>query len=207
MKTPIFIHNPKAASTSIRRTLPRIVTAKIDSRSSHYHIHQVLDSAFIQNQIRRRGLNGWSFGVVRHPLDRLVSAFHFFKEPRGRTVRENYVMESIFEGLTLNEFVMAVNFEKISKYAPHFRRQSLYLVPQKQGSRKPDQILRFENLDADFTTLCLNLEMNTTPELQHRFKTKKRRAWEEELQGKALDKAMAYYRDDFTLFSYETPQT
>jgi len=205
-KIPVFIHNPKAASTSIRSVLT-VKTAKLGVGSPYRHIHQPIDTRYVQRQIPNafdKAKIPWLFGVVRHPMDRLVSAWAYFRAPRGRAVPENYVLEAMLQGGDLDDFIRCVDFEKISKHIPHFRTQCQYLIPQKKASIKADQILRFEDLDKDFATLCQNLGIKGRSLPKKR--TSKHFDWNSyELSKGSLDKVMGFYGVDFEKFGYDEP--
>lgn len=198
-KTPVFIHNPKAASTSIRGVISGIKTAKIGKGSPYRHIHQLRNTRFIENQLHNCP-NPWLFGVVRHPLDRFVSAWAYFKTPRNRACPENYVLEAMLQEGSVNDFVLTTDFEKISKHIPHFRTQTQYFATP-TGRRAMDQIIRFESIQEGFTTLCN--ELGIAP-----FHLPDRRStvhdpWEDLLSPKSLEKLMRFYGVDFDNYGYE----
>ena len=187
MKAPIFIHNPKAASTSIRSAIKQIRTPSART------IHLPVRDRKVRSQIRDAGANAWVFGVVRHPLDRALSAFHYWKAPRRRTIPEFTVLESMCEGMDVNEFFRYVNLPKLAKVVPHFQRQMWFFA-----GGKIDQFLYFENLDEDFKTLCDNLEI---PHVNlPKKRTTSHAPWFEEMDEHTQEKLMNFYMADFRAF-------
>lgn len=198
MRDLIFVHNPKAASTSIRKVLD-VRTPKIGKRSPHRHIHIPLRSKFYEKQIRQ-AQEPWVFAVVRHPLDRFVSAWAYFQRPRKRTVKENYVLEAMLQGGDIDDFVRCCDFEKISKHIPHFQPQWWILEAGKSG-HNVDQILHFETLDDDFKELCSIA--GVAYEKLPRLRSTKHKKFQQLLSDESIQKMQDYYSKDYETYGYQ----
>lgn len=185
-KTPVFIHNPKAASTSIRNSIPAIRTPM--DRTIHLSVRHPM----VVKQIRAAE-KPWVFMVLRHPYARFVSAFHYFKLPRKRTVQEFTMLEACITHADINDFVAGVNLKKIAKVCPHFERQKFF-----QRGGKVHQFLRMESLNDDFAVLCGNLGIKPV-ELAHR-RSSPHKPWDELLNERSKKKLRNFYQPDFTLF-------
>lgn len=192
---PVFILNPKTASTSIRKTL-RLEPPDL---RKHRTIHLALAHHYHQKRINRNA-EAFIFGVVRHPLDRFVSAAAYFKQPCPRNVPENRVLEAMLQNMTIDDFALTVDLEKISNAIPHFKTQHHFFKPGANG-RGLDALLRFERLADDFNNLCVWLNIQRRPLLKER--TSLHKPWEEELSIPAARRLRDFYRDDFTLYRYE----
>jgi hypothetical protein len=193
---PVLILAPKAASTSLR-VLLKTKVPRIGEETRHIHLK--LAHSFYQKQIENHP-ECWIFGTVRHPLDRFISAWAYFRTPCIRTIPENYVLEAVLQEGGVNDFVRCVSLEKISKYVPHFSPQFEFFLPGRTG-RKPDQLLRFEQFRKDFKELCGNLGIEE-PELIHK-RSSKHDSWENLLTVSSVDKLHKYYAEDFATFDYE----
>lgn len=194
--TPILILAPKAASTSLRNVLP----VPVPKLANHRHIHLPLAHRFYQKRLRSLN-NVWLFGVVRHPLDRFMSAWAYFKHPRGRTVPENSVLEACLQGGSVNDFLRMVDLERLAKVIPHFQAQTTFFMPGETG-REPDQLLRFESLAEDFRMLCRNLGLPEDTALIHRRATE-HETWEKALSEESVARLRSFYAEDFTRYSYD----
>lgn len=193
--TPILILAPKAASTSLRAVL----TVPVPKLANHRHIHLPLAHKFYQKRIREKP-DAWLFGVVRHPLDRFMSAWAYFKHPRSRTVPENYVLEAVLQGGDVNDFVRMVDLGRLAKIIPHFQRQVVFFTPGETG-RNADQMLRFESLVEDFRTLCRNLGMPEDTALVHKRASEHDR-WEDALSADSVAMLRDFYQEDFAQYDY-----
>ena len=192
-KTPVLVLNPKCATTSIRAALnyrpPRT-----------HHIHLPLKHPRLQTFLRRSE-NPWVGCPVRDPLERAVSCYHFWRKPRKRSVRENEVLQVFANALTCSEFWERIDISELARTVPHFRTQFSYI----QGCEdQVDQFIRFERLNQDFETYCLNLGKTNPPKLPHKFGTRHKSPLDE-LSDKAVKKIVEYYSIDYERFAYVKP--
>jgi len=188
MKTPIFIHNPKCASTSIRKALPAIQTPT-DNRN----IHLPLTHPKVQSLIRK-ATEPWVFGVTRHPLERAVSAFKFFKRKHKNRMTEFWILQAVTAGMDINTFFRALDMEVIATVIPHLRPQVTFF----EGGTV-DQMLRQENLETDWKSLCQNLGIEEIPLGQAR-RHPNRDGWDKLLEQDVVDKLTHFYQEDFETF-------
>ena len=141
----IFIHVPKSAGTSVSKAI-------YGRTLGHY------SAAEISNAFPDLYKNSFTFGFVRNPWDRVLSAYSFAK--LGRTsvmgVRnpEQYKIEefSTFERFVC-EWLPNQNLEKVDFI---FRQQSDYLC-DREGEIAVDKVGFVETLDLDLGEIARRL--------------------------------------------------
>lgn len=189
-RTPVFVHNPKAAGSSIYRALK--LTMPHENGTNHLRPEHPLMRSWAQ-----RGAAPYWFMVCRDPRDRAVSAFYwFFNRREKRPWKFNFgVQEACNAAGNPSAFYERVDLTVIAANSPHFRRQIFY-----QGNQHFDQVLRFENLKEDFEIALENMGLPKT-QLPHRNQTV-RKSWKEELSAQALSNIKEFYQPDFDAFRY-----
>jgi hypothetical protein len=196
MNVPLFVANPKGASTSIRAAFPHHrmgVPTLQDCRT----IHQPLSSPWVQERIRRHSL---LFGVVRHPLDRFVSAWAWFKTPFKRNLPENYLLQALLQGGDINDLVRVSDLNLLGEIIPHFGRQVDFFKPGRKR-REMDMLLHFESLDEDFELLCEAMGVRPFT-LPHRRQSR-REPWKTVLSDESIQTLVDWYQADFKAFGYD----
>lgn len=162
----IFIHVPKCAG-SVMEQLPWIGDAGHAPAA----------------EIRRRiGPEAWnklfSFGFVRNPFDRLVSAyFHFVQKPlkenehpfQQDTYRSIKKLHGgvIASGLDTKEAFRFFAHDILPArrdFVNHFRPQTYFLCGQ-EGDTLVNYVGRFESLQSDFNEVCKRLGRDASSEL------------------------------------------
>jgi len=157
----IFVHNPKCAGSSIKNALQGLPEADWRKNDWHYTINQLFRTGDKIEDI----FDYKSFGCVRNPYDRLVSAFtyniervlistdyHWDAYPLAYQCLKKYT-DQYLTGLdgswggtdlikTFRAFVLSEDFEKLTGkgWPIHFKLQSHFFT-----ERDLDLCLRFED--------------------------------------------------------------
>jgi hypothetical protein len=169
----ILLHNPKVAGTSLMEIL------EIPMFYNHHY------------PLRRFSVEDWEKDrfllVVRHPLDRLVSAYY-------------YHTGSVYSGGYLKLFPNLKNMS-FYEYFKYFCGIEHTITPQynytyRPGSdKKVDFILKFENLAEDLKSQ-LGIDMNL-PKKNQTIRDRK-----PSLSQKEINIINVYYNLDFEMFDY-----
>jgi hypothetical protein len=149
----VFVANVKTASTSIESALrPYAEIAISETRfGKHASLAQIQDRfAFIFNKQPIESF--FTFGVIRDPVDLLVSVYSSHHKPEFRT-EPHYTGNQTFD-----EFLDSFR-----------RRQSWQIVPQSQrlsdkaGKIRLDYVIDFDRLDAQFADVLALIGLPPTP--------------------------------------------
>lgn len=210
----IFVHNPKAAGSSIRSAL-----AQYDDRNNVYWDHddnarlgRVLDKAHITLDdflVYPDALlidDYFVFGFVRNPYTRLVSAFHERNKQLGISGDTDTDINQFIQ-TELNEINIRFDWKYI-----HFCPQ--YFFFYQGGKCRVDYIGRFESLGRDYARAAnlANLEADTDlPHLNRRSTDKHDPGAAEEEIARCLEQfdptSLAIlnrlYDRDFVYFGYQ----
>lgn len=183
----VFIHIPKTAGTSIRKGV----------WESRYE-----GPVFGGIPTEWKGL--YSFAFVRHPLQRMVSAYKMFTE--GAKGDTNWKLPPDARPLTIEAFVEIVTDESIiyddrrKTFEEKIRHHTIPQTHDFNCLKEAKFIGRYERLDEDFNTVLkqMNMErhlpkMHTTTPVQ----------WQDLLQGSLLERCIEFYREDFRSLEYE----
>ena len=176
----IFIHIPKTAGSSIIDALFPKFRGKWGSYKGH----------FLPNEYELDiWKNYFSFCVIRNPWDRMVSLYHYWCD--GKDVSNQ-------RGISFKEFCLSFP-TSISHSYYHKRRQVEFI--DRDGIRV-DAILKFENLEEDFQSICNHLNLNVS--LPHLIKSKFRKPdysayYDNETRAWVAD----YFAEDIELGGYK----
>lgn len=131
------------------------------------------------------------FTFVRHPLDRLVSAYVEKIQGGKIFMLMAEFADVLHPNITIDEFVnfLLENQNKVM-LSDHFCPQSWLLQ-----SYNLDFVGHLEDED-DWKVLM----DKGLPELPHMHKTKDRPSWKDLLHGETLEKACEFYQDDFEMW-------
>ena len=185
----IFFHIPKTGGTSISAQLYDPPTV------AHIGIVGML-RVFTANEFRK----AFKFAFVRHPLDRLVSAFfHLKRAKEAPDFREKKFFDR-YGDVTRNGFSTFVDWlgQKEACYSYGA------LVPQYEFICLGDRIMvdvlgRFETIAQDYAKIArrigLNEDLPRTNDTEHQH-------YSEYYDGRLRNKALRIYQRDFELFGY-----
>ncbi len=207
----IFLHVPKNAGTAITSWLSQFTGWNdIELGSTPYgeaiqpiygerfHLHKHSTAAQIRRVI---GDVLWdqyfTFAVVRHPLDRLVSAYHFYRQWQHPSTDAVRAFDS-FEAFVLSDYFR----QDVKNPTRPGGLQSEFLRTDR--AHPIDRICRFESLQQDLTQVAQQLGLSK-PVLR-RVNESKRGRYERYYTPQALAVARAVFREDFERFGYEIPE-
>ncbi|MEA3638335.1 MAG: sulfotransferase family 2 domain-containing protein [Lamprobacter sp.] len=173
----IFLHVPKTAGTSVTSWLSEHTGWNdIELGGTHYgeQIQAIYGQRFKlhkhspANQVKSIvGSDIWNsyykFAIVRHPLDRLVSAFHFYQ------AWEHPSVAPAKECKNINEFLNSAYFDKDRRNCTRSTGSQAKFLESPQNEPL-DKICRFEMLEDDIAEVADFLRINL-PQLPHKNKT------------------------------------
>jgi hypothetical protein len=181
-KKIIFIHNPKAAGN----TLMEILGIKLKKGESTSH----QTPTYLVN--KKKWETYFSILAVRHPIDRLISAYNYHTKPS-------------YQGYFLSKYPELHSFT-FEQYFNVFSKEPNTIMPQVEytrhlmSSKKVDFIIRYENLQEDVDRLCDTLNMEKYP-LPHLNKSPKKQI--DYFENESLkERVLNYYKEDFEYFNY-----
>ncbi|EEC4842051.1 sulfotransferase family protein [Campylobacter lari] len=188
----IFIHVPKVAGSSIERVVyqtDRWLVGHVKARDYVKFDKNKFESYF-------------SFGFVRNPYDRMVSAYHYLRSGGGNLVDETWAKENIYKYNSFEEFVLNLqnNDERIKILSwMHFVPQYKYLCDNDKNILV-SFIGKFEKLDEDFKKI-LNF-LNRKDSLVHVNKSK-HCAYKDYYNYETYKIIREIYKNDFEIFDYD----
>lgn len=186
-KQVIFIHIPKAAGTSIGKSLFGT------GRTGHYS----LNDYYKVNKKKAR--NYYKFTFVRNPYDRLVSAFFYLKQGGKNESDIEFSKENLSQIDSFEDFVLNwLTDERLYSWI-HFYPQ-VYFTECNCSSLTIDFIGKLENIDKDVRTLSKMISQDIVIE-HHNASSRKHYSeyFTEEMKEKVYD----LYKEDFLAFDYE----
>lgn len=197
----LFVHVPKTGGSSIVRVLAPHCLAPIKTPYrrllSHLPVPENVDKAFIRQHVTaawiRRKIpetydNALTFAVVRDPYEWCVSYWRFVKRNKNSSTHARA------QDWTLLDFLAYVRRRRATKDI----RQSAW-VTDKQGSLIVDELLRFENLNAEFDRLAATLGLSLA--LPHVNASPVSSA-EYEFSAEEIVQINTLFADDFANFGY-----
>lgn len=193
----IFVHTYKVAGTSVRAALkpyadvmyrkytPRrvlYVLGLLDSIGEHATAREIREN--VGPEVFDRY---FKFAFVRNPWDWQVSLYHYIRShplhPQYRQVKALNGFAEYVEWRIANDKVLQRDF-----------------VADGDGRLLVDYVGRFENLDADFASVCRHLGIPATP-LPHKM-TSSHRDYTEYYDERTRRLVTEHYRQDIDLFGY-----
>lgn len=189
----IFIRVPKTACSSMREALNKYCDVNHIFKP-HLQASTAMD--ILTPEIWR---DCFKFSFVRHPLDRLVSQYHYILKhkdlPHNRFV-EN--IHNIYEYLRFD----------MSDYTFHHQRERNRTLQKSWvvdggGKLLVDYVGRFENLEQDFFHVTNTVGIGRV-ELPH-INTTTHKPYMEYYDTRTLDLAYEIFHEDFEFFGYEMP--
>ena len=184
----IFVHVPKAAGTSIEQALRASPKDVVGGHTTAVGFRSKYGELFHQY---------YKFALVRHPVDRFISAFHYRLQ---RPVHPALGNEVVHQAGSLDAFL-----EKLAA-DPGLIFRIVHLLPQHQficdatGSILVDSIFKFENLPFIWKDISQRIGLPYHP--LPKTNPSVRDHWEAYANPGLTAFVRAAYARDFTLFSY-----
>lgn len=182
----IFVHVPRVAGTSLSFSL-------YGQQTGHATLRQFLDRNGPETIREYR-----TFAFVRHPLDRLVSAWEYLRAGGIQTEHDLNAAEEI-RGRSFADFVsswLPSNYQRFF----HFQTQFHYLK-NNSGKVGVKFVGRFESLEAEFARLCKNLGLSRK-ELPKLNTSNRHRDWTSYFDDRTAGVTREIYKADFQAFKY-----
>lgn len=183
----VFIHIPKTGGASIRRGF---FQDEVDGPK--------------QGFVPVGWLKHFKFAFVRHPHDRLISAWKMFSLGMDNTVWEQ---PDKYRGISLPEFMDVVVDESIGFGAKRRTAEEKirhHTIPQTHPFNclhYADFIGRFESLENDFAKVCarLGIEFSGLPNMNQ---SRDEARMETAIDDATRQRISQYYADDFKKLNY-----
>ena len=182
----VFVHIPKNAGTSIKRTL--FGQTRITHRLAMDYLP---DEPGAYSEY-------FTFAFSRNPYDRVVSAYHYLIQGGKNDADKLFGEKYLKEYADFSDFVQrGLGQPDVMKYW-HFMPQYLFVVDF-DGQKIVDFIGRFENIAEDFQYISERIgTCEKLPLLNESSRTDYRLFYTPEL----ADKVWSVYQKDFELFGY-----
>ena len=194
MKELKFIHITKTGGTSIEHAGKSIGLTWGRHHKEYGWWHQ----CFSLKPKELREKYDW-FVVVRNPFDRIVSEFHCKWGLGGGRGKIDQAREEATSEKNRNMFntLIMERLRNVSQEGHHFTQQYKYL-----DGESNIEILRFENLESDFTSLMrkrgLSLKLKEKKNVSEKVFTQ----WD--LLPDTLERIREVYKEYFNVFNYST---
>lgn len=182
----IFVHIPKAAGVSVAESL------FASHAASHAPLHIYL-SLYGSRRFNRM----FKFTFVRHPLDRLVSAFQFLKAGGMTPADTDWAAKNLAGYDSLDAFICEGLVQPHVQDWVHFKQQVFYLRDPRSGSIGVDYMGRFETIGDDFAHIARML--NVEAKLKHVNKTAREKVTVSPQAQRVIEDV---YKDDFEILGY-----
>lgn len=187
-KRAIFVHIPKTAGISVCYSLFGGLAG------GHKRIREYC-AAFSKEEFE----SFYKFAFVRHPADRLCSAFRFLRKGGRSKEDARYGQEALGSYRNEDDFVKnGLSRESLHDY--------LHFVPQYEFLRtwgiepRVDFIGRFENLEEDFETIRRQVGGEPLKKLNS---SERQKTWEKILSDESRERIGEVYAEDYELFDYK----
>lgn len=184
----IFIHIPKTAGKSVNEIL--------DLKGARH-----LKYLDYKREIGERISEYYIFSVIRHPEERLISAYYYLKN-NGNQSREdtNFNKKWISTCSSIDDFVCNNLKEKEVLESPFFCPQTDYLSDSDNTFPNNLHIIRFENIDTEINQIPDRIKKGKTlPHLNANKVDKSQPA----LSVSSKKVIAETYSDDFVLLGYK----
>ena len=181
-KKILFIHNPKVAGNTIFKILGLDQAYK--GATSHKTPTMLVSKGDWESYVSVVG--------VRHPIDRLISSYH-------------YHTKETYQGVFLKNYP-ALHKMSFEEYFEIFRKVPYVIMPQWYyahhflSEKSVDFVLRFEDLEQDVRAMAksLGLDFNGLPHLNS--SARKEQAYFDSMSFR--ERVLDYYKKDFDTFGY-----
>ena len=145
----IFLHIPRTAGNSVMRAIPpknRVVHFQHDLRDPNFQFYEKVSQPADR-----------VFAFVRHPVDRLLSAYWYLRVGGNHSPDAEDSYRLGLKNLSFSDFVK-YKLADAARWQIHFIPQTRWL----QGVKNPD-IYRYEQLSSEFKRLCLKYNFRYRP--------------------------------------------
>jgi len=187
----IFVHIPKNAGVSIETVL-------FNEKVGHKKL--IAFKAHDKNKFFKY----FKFSFVRHPWDRLVSAFYFLKQGGRNSTDRAWSQEHLSLIPTFEDFVLRLESNRFARQImkwQHFRPQISYITDENNHIAL-DYMGRVENLEKDLRAIAtkLNLSSFEVPHINKSSKSENDRNYVRDCRlNKIVEKR---YKEDFERLGY-----
>lgn len=152
----------------------------------------------------------FKFAFVRHPLDRLVSAFKMFNYGVQKFNTDGSLFNERVPILahehTIDHFVIRVlNDDDILTARYSIRTHTIPMTHPFNCIDQADFVGRYENLDEDFKAIAAHLHIDKDKQIPKVNISKNKEEWRkimDNLSPDLYEKILEYYADDFSTFKY-----
>ena len=221
----LFVHLAKTGGTSVRKILKASLVNSFDCVHHHTLIRFRNGERTHRSQFKPRELGPYplAFLMVRHPVARLISCYHYFlagglnAQPRDRCFPEDQAAQRFLEELAPNLEQCCQQLPQIAAQLPHFQPMTFWLdaLPNPLADRVFTG--RQERFDADLHLLFDQLQVPLDPALLQRSNSSppepllasapsllsgETALSASDLSQGALAQLQAFYADDFRRFNY-----
>lgn len=209
----IFVHVPKTAGSSLHHTLEPMST--VPSRNlfnsltrrlpiverperAHFRIHDTAE--MIRRKISPAVYDALtSFAVVRNPFDHAVSHYEYMKQYRNPRLAKRFGAMPFADYLAYRA-EPRLPWDRLFVRMPD---QSHFLVDS-EGHLLVTEVLKFENLNADFAQLSgrLGLPVQELPRVNATKSRQDKTPFQEYYDEQCLELVRLVYERDFEVFGY-----
>ena len=161
-----------------------------------------------QGSIPEQWQDLFTFTFVRHPLDRLVSAWQMFAGGMENSVWE---WPEEHRDISLGSFLDIARDDSIpfdGRRETSERKIRHHALPQTHEFHcleQADFVGKFESLNEDFKTVLKRLDFETSKSLPHWNKTNRESDFLKYFSAEELKSAVEFYREDFEQLGYAFP--
>lgn len=212
----IFVHVPKAAGTSVTNAFSEY-TAYCDLEiggtgfgeniqpffRNKFGLYKHIPAKELKNIIGNKDwVKFFTFSIVRHPADRLLSIFNFLKQWEGTP---EDLREKLIEFQSFDEFVLSEIWKSRPGPDNIFFPQSYWLTDK--SGLLVDYVGKLENLEVSLEYIRDAIGLRKAPNFKvTKLNQSKGEKDFTEISGEAKLLINEYYSSDFERFSYETLQ-
>ena len=188
----IFLFQHKCAGSSLKTTLERL------DRFNHQFHRGVLSKEYQNNELEKYK-DYFIFTTKRNPFDRVVSAWRYLQKDMPPNIKR-----TIKRGLSLKDTLRNLPaYEKsVNEHDyVHITENQVDAILDTSGKPITDMLIRFENLQEDFNTVCDKIGI-PQQQLPHTNKTKHKHYteyYDEETKQIVAEK----YAKDIEYFGYK----
>ena len=194
----IFVHVAKTGGSSVEAAL----TPWLDKPFAGGHT-SALEFAFIEPEAWHQY---FTFGFVRNPWDRLLSAYKYLMTlpPELGIEQQDFVRARLLRYMgDFDGFVAHLAAEPTALYfLDHLRPQHLFLCDP-PGNILVDHVARFEAIDAEWRGICQRIGIDVA--LPHHRRSSPPATLPPRYTAQSRAQVATLYQRDIALFGYATP--